>query len=556
MVLARKWRPNNFNEIIGQNHITATLKNAITQKKVTQAYFFTGPRGIGKTSCARILAKSLNCKTGPTISPCDACPSCIGIAKANSFDVIEIDGASNRGIDEIRSLRENVKYSPTVGTFKIYIIDEVHMLTTEAFNALLKTLEEPPEHVKFIFATTQPHKVISTIVSRCQRFDFRPISTVDIIKKLEMVAKHEKLRIEKDALFAIATSASGSMRDAESILEQLSAFTQEKIQAQDVNDMLGLVEQSVLFEIADKIAEKDAKEAIRLASRVIDEGKDPKQCINNLIEHFRNLMIAKVGGTVFGDLLDVPAEFKEKIMAQCLRFPLSQILDILDKLVDAKELSRKVDFLRLPLELTLAKLTLSDKKEAYVKEAPQKQTLADAGAAHPVSTDSAGKQENKPAHPPARPRTSLSSTKGSVGFDPGKPAEKKDEPSPATDSQPHGETIDIEQIKHSWPRLIKKLTTVKMSLSMYLQEGTLSKIQNSILTITFPKDLRFHKESLEQQANRSLIETNIKEIFEEDIRLAFELTEQQREECSIEDEPIVKSALHTFRGKMIGKFYK
>lgn len=226
---ARKWRPQDFDEIVGQEHITTTLKNAISMERLHHAYLFTGPRGIGKTSTARIFSKALNCEKGLSIKPCNACSSCKEITAGSSMDVIEIDGASNRGIDEIRNLRETVKFSPSKGLFKIYIIDEVHMLTTEAFNALLKTLEEPPMHVKFIFATTEPHKVLPTILSRCQRFDFRRIQMKDIITKLHEVSKIESLNIDEDAFLYIAKASDGSMRDAESILDQIASFSKGKM---------------------------------------------------------------------------------------------------------------------------------------------------------------------------------------------------------------------------------------------------------------------------------------------------------------------------------------
>ncbi|MDD5195875.1 MAG: DNA polymerase III subunit gamma/tau, partial [Candidatus Omnitrophica bacterium] len=240
-VFALKWRPQDFESIVGQNHIVTTLKNAIQRNRLAHAYLFAGPRGVGKTSTARILARALNCKEGPTLNPCGKCPSCIEIAQGRSFDVIEIDGASNRGIDEIRVLRENVKFPPTSGKFKIYIIDEVHQITPDGFNALLKTLEEPPPFVKFIFATTHPQKVIPTILSRCQRLDFRRIPVVEIIAQLERIARQEKIEIDKEVLFAIAKSSDGSLRDAESLLDQLSSFSKEKISLKDIVSVLGIV---------------------------------------------------------------------------------------------------------------------------------------------------------------------------------------------------------------------------------------------------------------------------------------------------------------------------
>jgi DNA polymerase III subunit gamma/tau len=245
LVIARKWRPQVFSDIIGQGHITTTLQNAIKQDRVAHAYILCGPRGIGKTTTARIFAKALNCQKGPRPDPCNKCASCKDITASRSTDVIEIDGASNRGIDEIRNLKENVQFSPQSGRFKIYIIDEVHMLTTEAFNALLKTLEEPPAHVKFIFATTAAHKVLPTILSRCQRFNFRRLSSHDIAKKLERIAKSENIAIDEQALFNIARQASGSMRDAESVMDQLATYCKNKITLEDANAVLGLIEQDI-----------------------------------------------------------------------------------------------------------------------------------------------------------------------------------------------------------------------------------------------------------------------------------------------------------------------
>ena len=253
IVFARKWRPQNFDEVIGQEHVTKTLKNAFNSGRIAHAYIFSGPRGIGKTSTARILAKALNCQKDISTNPCNKCSTCSEIAKGTNLDVLEIDGASNRGIDEVRQLRENIKFSPTSSRYKIYIIDEVHMLTIEAFNALLKTLEEPPAHVKFIFATTQPHKVPSTILSRCQRFDFRRIPIVQIVQKLKEISKAEHIKIDEKVLVAIAKACEGSLRDAESILDQLTSYGRDTISLKDVSSVLGLIEQDVLFEFAKKI---------------------------------------------------------------------------------------------------------------------------------------------------------------------------------------------------------------------------------------------------------------------------------------------------------------
>ena len=262
LVLARKYRPSNFDEVIGQEHITELLKSAMLSNRVAHSYLFCGPRGIGKTSCARILAKSLNCQEGPTTTPCNKCSSCQEISRGTSFDVLEIDGASNRGIDEIRTLRQNVKFAPSYGRYKIYIVDEVHMLTTEAFNALLKTLEEPPEHVKFIFATTDPNKVPPTIISRCQRCDFKRIPLKLAAESLAKICEAEKFKIEQEALYAIAKACQGSFRDALSILDQVSVLSDREIKGEDVYSMLGLVEKDFLFEMANALAEKNCSKTL------------------------------------------------------------------------------------------------------------------------------------------------------------------------------------------------------------------------------------------------------------------------------------------------------
>ena len=339
LVLARKYRPQTFDEVTGQGHITDLLKKAIQSSRIHHAYLFCGPRGIGKTSCARILAKSLNCAKGPTLKPCGECPACQEITRGSSFDVLEIDGASNRGIDEIRTLRENVKFAPSAGKYKIYIVDEVHMLTTEAFNALLKTLEEPPAHVKFIFATTAPQKVPATIISRCQRFDFKRISVETIVATMAAISKKEKFKIGQDALYAIAKAAQGSLRDALSILDQLSALSDEGIEAKDVFSMLGMVETQFLFDLTGALAQKDCPLALEILEKIIDQGKDIKQLNKDLIEHFRNLMVVKIGGKTLGKLIDYPAAIKDMCLTQSAQFTLKDILKAIDTLIETQDIA-------------------------------------------------------------------------------------------------------------------------------------------------------------------------------------------------------------------------
>src|SRR5690349_9956088 len=293
-VIARKYRPQRFSEVVGQEHVTQTLSSAIEQKRIAHAYIFCGPRGTGKTTIARIFAKCLNCTGGPKVDFDDQDPKCQEIADGRSLDVLEIDGASNNGVDAVRELRETCKYTPASSRYKIYIIDEVHMLSTAAFNALLKTLEEPPEHVKFMFATTDPEKVLPTILSRCQRFDLRRIPVALISKHLNEIAGQEKVTIAPAALYAIARGAEGAMRDAESALDQLISFCGEKIEEADVLSMFGLTAQSQLIELTRAVLAGEIEPALRQLNDLATHGKDLGRLLSDLLNYFRNLLIFQV----------------------------------------------------------------------------------------------------------------------------------------------------------------------------------------------------------------------------------------------------------------------
>ena len=338
-VLARKWRPQQFSEVVGQNHVVQTLINAIKQNRVAHAYIFVGPRGTGKTTLARILAKSLNCKDGPKVNFDPNEVSCIEIAEGRSIDVIEIDGASNNSVDQIRELRDNARYLPTNGKYKIYIIDEVHMLTTAAFNALLKTLEEPPNHVKFIFATTDVHKVLPTILSRCQRFDLRRISINDIMNRLQNGCEKEGINISDTALSAIAKGAEGGMRDAESALDQLISFRGKDIKEEDVLSVFGLVSADIIEKLSMAIINNNVPVIISVISDMDNLGKDLQRIVIDLLDLFRNLLIVSYGedNNVGIDVSELKLEFLKE---QLNSIDTSKILRVIDALIETDERMR------------------------------------------------------------------------------------------------------------------------------------------------------------------------------------------------------------------------
>ena len=351
VALYRRWRPESFADLVGQEHISRTLSRAVTSGQTSHAYLFTGPRGTGKTSTAKILARALNCAEGPTLTPCGVCDSCRSISDGSSMDVFEIDAASNRGIDEIRDLRESVKFAPTEGHYKIYIIDEVHMLTTEAFNALLKTLEEPPERVIFILATTEPHKVPATIQSRCQRYDFHRIAVTEIRNRLIYVCKESDIAAEEDALGIIAAQADGGMRDALSILDQCMALAEGTLTAERVQEALGLVGRAWIRRMAGEIAARDAAALIAQLSELLQSGRELKQVLAELAQYFRRLMIAGVGGAV--SAAELCAGDAEELRMDAAQFTQEEIMTILRRLNETMQELRTSPQPRIAVETLL-----------------------------------------------------------------------------------------------------------------------------------------------------------------------------------------------------------
>ena len=488
--LYRKWRPQVFEDIIGQKHITQTLMNAISLNRISHAYIFSGPRGVGKTTTARILAKSLNCEKGTTPHPCNKCERCIRITEGYSMDVIEIDGASNRGIDDIRDLRNKVKFAPAEGKYKVYIIDEVHMLTTEAFNALLKTLEEPPSHVIFIFATTAPHKIPNTILSRCQWFNFRRISLEDIINKLKMIIKDEKLEIDDQTLNLIARSSTGSMRDAESILDQIIAYCGKEITLQNVREVLGIIEEDVFFNFVDTIINNDTVKGIEIVNRISDLGGDASQFIKNLMEYVHNLSLIKVCKPEVLNFQGIFTEDRERLLKQSKLIKLGKLFNIVDYLA---EVERKMKYTHNPwilLEMLVLKFTAGedysskeiekDKDEGYLDLSKDKDL---------VKLDNL-KVKTREEIPPKK-KIQDKTKKGNF-----------------IQTKEVSTNLDLNQV---WPIILNKLKKTKMSVYSFIIVNNLISIENDKLIIGFNKKYIFHKESLEKKNNKTLLQELIKE---------------------------------------------
>lgn len=511
--LYRRWRPRRFQDFVGQSHVTTTLINAVAGKRVAHAYLFTGPRGTGKTSIAKILAKALNCEKLEGAEPCDQCSSCVRINEGVFLDVLEIDAASNRGIDEIRDLREKVKFAPTEGKYKIYIIDEVHMLTTEAFNALLKTLEEPPEFVVFILATTEVHKIPATILSRCQRFDFKRFTVNEIKGRLEQIVTAEKLEASSEALKLIAEHSDGGMRDAVSLLEQALAHSRTKLEEADVRAVLGLVDQEEIDQLTAALKDRDTKRALELLAEVNLSGKDLWQFGRSLVEHFRRLLLAALGSD------------KETL------FTTEELIRIIETLADATLEVKRSQQSCLPLELALIKLTnpapVNDLEARIARLEGLLQGNIPSVKSNPL-TVAAIPSRNTPAASP----------------DP-KPKENK---IPAV--QPTEPLIN-NPLKH-WEVFLEVIKKKKRTLAALVQEGKPISFEGNELVVGFPPNLKFHLENVKLPNNKELLEGILKNLCGQDLKLRFiPLEEPAPAAQSKSQEPdILKRTVDLFGGEI------
>ena len=367
--LYRSYRPQNFEDVVGQEHIIRTLKNQIENNNVGRAYLFSGTRGTGKTSTAKIFARAVNCENSINQEPCNECEVCRDILNDNVMDVVEIDAASNNSVDDIRELRESVKYSPTKAKYKVYIIDEVHMLSQGAFNALLKTLEEPPSYVIFILATTEPHKIPATILSRCQRFDFKRVTVKDMTDRMKKICNEENIEVEEKALNLIARNSQGALRDALSILDQCISFSDNKIEYKDAVELLGTVNIEQLFEMAQSIIDQDTKKSLQILNEFVVWGKDIRNLINDLIDHFRNLMVCKVSKDL-DEIISLPEESIERLKEQSQNVNINDLIRILNILSETQDNMKTSSNPRVLAEVTIMKTAqpmFDESKEALIK---------------------------------------------------------------------------------------------------------------------------------------------------------------------------------------------
>jgi len=516
-VLSRKWRPQLFEEIVGQDHVVRTLKNAISLERIAHAYLFAGVRGTGKTSTARIFAKALNCRKGPTLSPCNQCDNCKEITRSESLDVLEIDGASNRGIEEVRELREKARFSPAKARFKVYIIDEVHMLTNPAFNALLKILEEPPSYIVFIFATTDPHKLLPTIISRCQRFDFRKIPTSKILTRLEQIVEKEKITITPEALTLIAEGAENSMRDGEKVLDQTICYAEGKITEKDVVDILGIVEKSYLFRLTQNIVGKNPLANIELINQLFEEGRDPNWLIRGWQKWLRDLIIVKMGGNNF--LFLSPSE-KNEAEKQASFFTVAQLVHFMDLLSQTK---RKLAFSSQPqidLELLVVELSsdfdmdISNLEDSGLTKIYQKiLNLEERLSLRPYSSEI--KRKEKPES-----KADVIKKEEKKEFLP-KDTKKEEQ------STEKKEVEDNEFIE-KWPLIVKEIGKKKKTLGVWLEKATLLKLEKNAATLGLKN--KFYKENLTKESSSYLIEETLKEFLSSPFLLKYVIEKGKKEE--------------------------
>jgi DNA polymerase-3 subunit gamma/tau len=513
--LYRRHRPQSFDEVVGQEHVVRTLRNAVERDRVHHAYLFVGSRGTGKTSMAKILARSLNCVKGPTASPCGECEPCRAIAAGSSLDVIEMDAASNRSVDDVRDLRERVGYAPAEGRWKVYILDEAHMLTKEAWNAFLKTLEEPPPNTVFVLATTEPQKVMATIVDRCQRFDFQRPSLEQIAEVVRRVAVAEEIEIEDGAVALISRAASGSFRDALGTLDQLVAFGGPEVKTDAVIEVLGAADAELLFDVTDALAAGDARGVLEAVERLSRSGRDPAQFARDLVAHLRQLLVTRATGEV-PEAFTVTTAEPERVTEQAGRIGDARLIGAIDSLSAAIGGMREGDDPRFSLEVALIRVAeprLDPSREALLRRI---ESLEQALGSSPAG-------EIPGAGSPA-----ASTGESAVGDTEDSPAAAAEEPSPEPAPAVAAASVDLAQIERLWPAVVDHMrgSGSEMLSSLFAGARPLAvDAERSTLRIGFPPSAKFNKRKAEARANVETISESLQAIIGPRLRPVYELIE-------------------------------
>jgi DNA polymerase III subunit gamma/tau len=570
--LYRRHRPQTFDEVVGQEHVVRTLRNAVESDRVHHAYLFVGSRGTGKTSMAKILARCLNCDQGPTVTPCGKCESCVAIASGTSLDVIEMDAASNRSVDDIRDLRDRVGYMPASGKWKVYIIDEAHMLTREAWNAFLKTLEEPPPNTVFVLATTEAHKVMPTIVDRCQRFDFQRPALSQVAEVLRRVADAEKLELDDGAVAAIARSANGSFRDALGTLDQLVSYGGRSVATDDVLAVLGVADADLIFDAAEAIASEDGRGALGVAERLVQSGRDPSQFARDVIAHLRQLLVIRTAGAV-PDAFSVTAAQEDRLREQAERLGDVALVRAIDELSAALTAIREGDEARMALELALlrsARPDLDPSRQALAQrverlerrlegggsgagtaaprkaapvEPPDPEDVTARATSNPSSEETASEAEARAASTPSSGKTAPESDAVAAG--PGPQAGRDDE---AAEEEASGggtatvtaaaeaaaEAVDLERISGLWPAVIDQVRESGSELlsTVYAAARPIAvDAESAVLKVGFPASAAFNKRKAEAQANRERFAEAVRTIVGERLKPVYVLLDTDAEEA-------------------------
>ncbi|WP_432406252.1 DNA polymerase III subunit gamma/tau [Wukongibacter sp. M2B1] len=556
--LYRKWRPIVFGDVVGQTHITMTLKNQIKNDSIAHAYLFCGTRGTGKTSTAKIFARAINCLTPEDFNPCNECEVCKGILSESIMDVVEIDAASNNGVDNIRELRENVKYPPSRAKFKVYIIDEVHMLSQGAFNALLKTLEEPPSYVIFILATTEPQKIPATILSRCQRFDFKRVGSDDIFQRLKYICTSMEIDAQDDALRVIVRNSDGALRDALSILDQCISFTEGSLTYEKVIETLGMVTDEFLFRLTSAIYEEDSKMAMKLIDDLVNSGKDIGQFIKELINHFRNLMMTKMTESL-EEVIDISMENIERLKEQGKEFGFNTLIRVINILSQTEAEIRWASQPRVLLELALVKIMqprIDDSYEGLIdrinKLEKKIQNLKFEGTR--VDYDLSKEDGIKPKSAQTS-RANINKTARAKSDEPAS-VEGDTKENPMTPNV----SVNFKAIKAKWNVILKEIRKRKVAVHALLMEGKPVRTEENRLIISFKDGFWFHKDATSKKSNSEFIEgvvleitgqrVKIKCVMEDEIAAAANQEDEDIKDTSEEEIKMVKEYFSDFQDKL------